>query len=500
MEIWEKFYPASVKNIVYPEEPLFSILDKKSDKIALHYQGKDLSYSEIFEYTHQFASYLIERGYSKGDRLALFLPNSPQFVIAFFGALRAGLTVVPCSILLSPREIAYQLKDSSSKVLVTLKDLYTKILEATKDLPIETIEFDSIKFNKSIKSEFKVNINPKEDLATLLYTSGTTGKPKGIMLTHYNLLANAVMMAKWLDLKEEDVILAALPYSHSYGLTTCLNSPLYSGSKIVLMQRFNPLEAIELIDKHKVTVFFSVPTMLKSIADVCKIRLDSLRYCISGASPLTKDIYDQFSRLTKAEILEGYGLSEASPVTHCNPPGRSKFGSIGIPMPDTKAKIVEDGKELKFNEVGELIVKGPQVTKGYLNLEEETRNTLKDGWLYTGDLAKMDEEGYFYLVDRKKYMINVGGYKVYPKEVEDVLKEHPAIKEVAVVGVKDIYKGEKVKAYLVLKEGFEVKKEEILDFCKDKLAKYKIPEELEFLKDLPKTYTGKVKKELLIKT
>ncbi|MEM4312378.1 MAG: long-chain fatty acid--CoA ligase [Nitrososphaerales archaeon] len=527
---WIKFYPEGLQNLNYPAKPLFSLIDdnlsKYENKVIISYYGRAFTYFELFEYTNRFASSLIKKGYKKGDKLALFLPNTPQFIIAFFGALKAGLTLVPCNILYSSRELSYQLKDSSSKILLGLKDKigerdFSKImLDASKDINIEILFTGIQDFLEEPKGKAKnhsdflevIEDSPKEkpevdinsrDLATILYTSGTTGKSKGVMLSHYNLLSNAITFAKWIKLSQEDVILGALPFFHSYGLTTSLNAALYSGSKVILMHKFNPLEAVELIEKQKVTVFCSVPTMLKAIVDTkaSKTSLDSLRLCVSGASPLTRDIYDEFSRITKAVIVEGYGLSEASPVTHCNPINRTKFGSIGIPLPNTLAKVVslEDFRDLGPNQIGELIVKGPQVMKGYYNLEEETKLALRDSWLFTGDLVKMDEEGYFYLIDRKKYMINVSGYKVYPKEVEDIIKEHKAIKEVAVVGVKHSYKGEAVKAYIVLREGYSLSRDEILNYCEDKLAKYKIPEEIEFVKDLPKSPIGKVMKEALIK-
>ena len=347
-------------------------------------------------------------------------------------------------------------------------------------------------------------VDPKADVAVLQYTGGTTGVAKGAMLTHANLYLNAAVIAAWFPLTKDDVALGVLPYFHIYGMTAAMNAPLLVGSSIVLLPRFEVESVMETIQKEKVTSFCGVPTMYIAVIhhpDVKKFSLRTVRGCISGGAPLPAAVIKSFGELTGGSLVEGYGLSEASPVTHCNPIGEGaslREGSIGVPLPFTDAEIVDMGdpsKRLGVGEAGELAVRGPQVMAGYWNNEAETENVLtKDGWLLTGDIAKMDADGYFYIVDRKKDMIDVSGLKVYPREVEELLFTHPGVKEAAVVGMPDEYRGEAVSAYIVLKPESKgkVTEDDIIQFCRTNLATYKAPRKVEFVDELPKTLVGKV--------
>ncbi len=345
-----------------------------------------------------------------------------------------------------------------------------------------------------------VEVDPVNDVAVFQYTGGTTGISKAAMLTHYNLVSNAIQTRSWTYRSKEasEVVMCVLPFFHVYGMTAAMNVGFYMGSTLVLVPRFDVKEVVKLIGKHGATMLPGVPTLYVAINNYAaqhKVDLSSVDVCISGGAPLPVEVAQEFERITGGRVVEGYGLSEASPVTHANPIGEGRrFGSIGIPFPDTDANVVdsETGKELPVGEVGELAVKGPQVMKGYWNRCEETEHALKDGWLYTGDMAKMDEEGYFYIVDRKKDMIISAGFNIYPREVEEVLYEHPKILEAAVIGVPHKYKGEMVKAYVVLKKGERLTEKEVVDFCEEKMAHYKVPKEVEFVNDLPKSMIGKI--------
>jgi long-chain acyl-CoA synthetase len=350
----------------------------------------------------------------------------------------------------------------------------------------------------------RVEVNPKDDVAVFQYTGGTTGLPKAVMLTHFNLVANIYQLMEWFpDLSNKDVFIGALPYFHSYGMTTSMNLPLAIGAKIVLIPDPRDLKRVlDSIHKHRATIYCGVPTMYNAInnyPDVKKYDLSSIKACISGAAPLPVEVKKEFEALTGGKLVEGYGLSETSPVTHANPVnGVNKEGSIGLPLPDTIAVIVDaEGNVLPMGEVGEIAIKGPQVMKGYYKMDDETRETLVNGWLLTGDVGKIDEDGYFYIVDRKKDMIIAGGYNIYPREVEEVLYEHPDIVEAAVIGVPDPKRGETVKAFVVLKEGSQVTAEDIEKFCRERLAPYKVPRIIEFRSELPKSQVGKVLRRVL---
>jgi long-chain acyl-CoA synthetase len=509
--------------------PLQELLEASArnfpEKTALFYSGHQITYAQLNLLSNKFANALAKLAVKKGDRVALFLPNIPQFIIAYFGILKAGAVVTAISPLHREREVEYQLSDSGAKTLVFLDSLYgvvEKIREKTElknaiatglnefgpqitDIPA-TFSFKQLMEDASEKS-LALQFNPDDDLAALQYTGGTTGTPKGAMLTHSNLLSNALAFAAWIKGRvAQETFLTALPLFHIYGMTTSLTVPVSLAAKMVLMPKFEPAKALENIQNEKVTVFCGVPTMYSALIanpELGNFDLTSVRVCISGASSLPPQVQKRFMEVTGGFLAEGYGLTEASPVTHCTPVDLSmrtvKVGSIGLPLPDTDARIVDlgTGEPLKQGETGELAVKGPQVMKGYWQNPTETALVLHDGWLLTGDVARIDEGGYFYITDRKKDLIKTKDFSVYPRELEDVLYEHPAVKLCAVVGKKDALKGEVPKAYVVLKENAEVSDEEIMAFVNDKVAPYKAIREVEFRKDLPLSSAGKVLKRML---
>ncbi|HXW37369.1 MAG TPA: long-chain fatty acid--CoA ligase [Nitrososphaerales archaeon] len=547
---WTKSWPKGVPKSVHVEpKPLFTVLTESAKRSpsspCLFYQGRTLPYSEVDELSSRFASSLARMGVGKGDRVGIFLPNTPQFVISYFGILKAGGVAVACSPLYKARELEVQLSDSGAKVVVAARDivkkndLYQSLEEARDKLSLEhvittsvtdflpplkkrlaglagvknlrrqgTEDFSDLLRDKATHEKFP-DIDPMEDLAVLQYTGGTTGTVKGAMLTHYNLLSNAVGLSLMLPITDKDVALAVLPLFHIYGMSVVMNPTLYSGAQLVLLPSFHVDEVMGAIEKRHVTVFCGVPTMYIAIISspkVGKFDMKTVRSCISGGAALPVQVRKKFIELTGGSLVEGYGLTEASPVTHCNPvhDGVVKDGSVGIPIVETEAAIVDQEDPDKFlgtGEVGELAVKGAQVMKGYWNQPEQSAAVLRNGWLLTGDIAKMDSDGYFYIVDRKKDMVNVGGFKVYPREVEEVLFEHPAVKEASVIGIPDDFSGEAVKAFVVLKDpSSKVTEKEIIDFCAERLAKFKVPKKVDFVPDLPKSLVGKVLRRKLRET
>ena len=520
---WLKHWPTEVpESIKYPSIPLHGLLEQTAktypEKTAIVYGKREITYTQLDALSNQFANSLAKLDVKKGDRIALYLPNIPQFIIAFFGALKAGAVVTTISPLHREREVEYQLGDSGAQTIVTLNTLYPVVEKIRQKTQLKhvivtglgefgsegipnTLSFDGL-LESASQDQPNIQINPDEDLAALQYTGGTTGTAKGAMLTHKNLVSNALAFAAWIKGAEKDVFLAALPLFHIYGMTTSMNVPISLASKMVLVPKFDPAKILETIQQHKVTVYCGSPTMysiLLANPELGKYDLTSIRVCISGASPLPPQVQKKFMEVTGGFLAEGYGLTEASPVTHCTPVDRSmktvKVGSIGLPLPDTEAKIVdtETGeKSLAAGETGELAVKGPQVMKGYWQRPQETALVLRDGWLLTGDIARMDEEGYFFITDRKKDLIKYKDYSVYPREIEDVLYEHPAVKLCAVVGKPDPIAGEIPKAFVVLKEGSVASTQEIMVFVNDKVAPYKAIREVEFRKELPISGAGKV--------
>ncbi|GAB5601598.1 long-chain fatty acid--CoA ligase [Thermus sp. FJN-A] len=505
-------------------------------KVALEFLGRSLTYRQLWQEVQAFARGLQAMGVRPGDRVALMLPNSPQFVIAFFGTLLAGGVGVNVNPMYTPRELRHQLKDAGARVLVILDQLLPRYQEIKEEAPVEVLVHtgiqDYLPFPKNLLYPFLLKRKgawprlregipwrgflkkgPPEpvavdldDLALLQYTGGTTGVAKGAMLTHRNLSTNALQVRAWIpDFREgEEVVLGAIPFFHVYGMTVAMNLALLGAAKLILLPRPEIKAIVEAIEKHRVTLFPGVPTLyvaFNHFPGIERRNLKSVRACISGSAPLPLEVAERFQRLTGAKLVEGYGLTEASPVTHCNPLyGERRPGSVGLPFPGVEAKVVdEEGKEVPPGEVGELLVQGPNVMKGYWNRPEETQKTLKNGWLHTGDMAKMDQDGYFYIVDRKKDMIIAGGYNIYPREVEEVLYQHPAVQEAAVLGLPDPYRGETVAAFLVLKPDYrgKVTEKDIEAFCRQNLAAYKVPRILEFRDSLPKSSVGKILKREL---
>jgi long-chain acyl-CoA synthetase len=529
---WFSSWPKDVpKKLEYPKTPLHDILEKTAkehpEKAAIAYAEREISYAELDSLSNQFATGLTALGVKKGDAVALFLPNIPQFVIAYYGVLKVGAVLTAVSPMHKEREVAYQLSDSEAETTVALDSLFPiveKVWQKTtlKNVIVTGIDDYSSKgmslprrakqksnvhnFQDLMKEAAKppsVTINPQEDLAALQYTGGTTGTAKGAMLTHANLVSNAVAFAAWIKgVTAEETFLIALPLFHIYGMTTSMNVPISLAAKMVLLPKFEPVATLETIQQYRVTVFCGVPTMysvLLARPELGEFDLTSIRVCISGASPLPPQVQKKFMKITGGFLAEGYGLTEASPVTHCNPVDKItrkvRIGSIGLPLPDTDARIVdvETGeKTLKAGETGELAVKGPQVMRGYWRKPEETVLVLRDGWLFTGDIARMDQEGYFYITDRKKDLIKYKDYSVYPRELEDVLYEHPAVKLCAVVGKPNPIVGEIPKAFIMLKDGAQATEAELMAFVKEKVAPYKAVREVEFRQQLPISGAGKV--------
>ena len=530
----------------YPDVPLHRLLSDSAgrfpDRTAIEFYGRRIPYRELDELTDRFARALIGLGVRKGDRVALLLPNLPQAVIGYFGILKAGAWVVAINPLYVGAEIAHQVADSGAETIVALDQFYPRIEPIVARTPLKRIILTSVRdylpWLKRLLYPIKarrqgqwveVERTPPiydfpallktapagappgdvsaDDIALLQYTGGTTGVPKGAMLTHRNLTANVVQCRWWLHgLREgEEVFLGVLPFFHIYGMTTTQNLSIFLGGTTVLLPRFQADEVLKALAAHRVTAFPGIPAMYLAVINHKKVAaydLTSVRCCISGAGPLYAEVQDRFEKLTGARLTEGYGLTEASPVTHCNPlVGLRRSRCIGLPVPDTDARVVdfETGRRvLSAGEEGELQVKGPQVMRGYWNQHSETETVLKDGWLSTGDLVRMDEEGFFYILDRKKDMIKSGGMNVYPREVDECLCRHPKVQDACVIGVPQDLRGEKIKAFVVLKDGEEATPAEILEHCRRQLAQFKVPKQVEFRKELPKTLVGKVLRRVLL--
>ncbi|EWG12500.1 fatty acid--CoA ligase family protein [Cytobacillus firmus] len=506
-------------------EQLHETAIKMGDKTAYYFMDQSSTYAELDGAVTKFAEGLSKLGVKKGDHIALLLGNSPHFVIGLHGALRLGATVIPINPIYTPDEIGYIVNNGDVKAVVTLDLLVPLIEKMHQALPkVENYiicdtpqgqaseqdlsalsAFSKMKsFTQLIASGdigFKGPELEEDDTAVILYTSGTTGKPKGAMLTHKNLYSNAKDVSDYLHMNENDRVITTLPMFHVFCLTVALNAPLMNGATILIDPKFSPKEVFRLAKKYDPTVFAGVPTMynfLLQYEDGNPEDLKSLRLCISGGAAMPVALLHGFEKKFNVIVSEGYGLSEASPVTCFNPLDKPrKAGSIGQSIMNVENKVVNElGEEVSVGEVGELIVRGPNVMKGYYKLPEETAATIRDGWLYTGDLAKRDEEGYFYIVDRKKDLILVGGYNVYPREVEEVLYNHREVVEAAVLGVPDPNLGEAVKCYVVTNNP-QLTEELLLAYCEEHLARYKVPSSIEFLEELPKNTTGKILRRAL---
>ena len=503
----------------------YEIAKANADKTAYFFRKEKSTYAELDTAITKFASALVKIGVKQDDHIALLLGNSPQFVISLYGALRAGAVVIPINPIYSADEIAYIVNNGDVKVVVGLDVMIPFVEKMHSFLPqvehfviCETAQGSSWEQNGKnlsvygkLKSftqmlaegerSFQGSDRQDEDVALILYTSGTTGKPKGAMLTHRNLYSNAKDVADYLKMNEDDRVITTLPMFHVFCLTVALNAPLMSGASLIIVPKFSPKEIFALAKTYQATVFSGVPTMysfLFQYPDADPEDLKSLRLCISGGASLPVALLHQFEKKFNVVISEGYGLSEASPVTCFNPLDRPrKAGSIGTSIVHVENKVVNElGEEVGDGEVGELIVSGPNVMKGYYKMPEETAATIRDGWLYTGDLARKDDEGYFYIVDRKKDMIIVGGYNVYPREVEEVLYNHPDVVETAVFGVPDPDFGEAIKSVVVSKNP-NLTEADLQAYCKQHLAKYKVPASIEFIDELPKNTTGKILRRTL---
>ncbi|MGG3469678.1 AMP-binding protein [Neobacillus pocheonensis] len=547
---WLEIYPKEIpSSIEYSSEPvqtyLINAAKQYPDKIAVHFMGKEMTYKQLYNEALYFAGYLQEcLGIKKGDRVAIMLPNTPQAVICYFGILISGGIVVQTNPLYTERELEYQMNDSGTTAIITLDILYPRVSKVKPQTELQHIIVTAIKdylpFPKNLvypfiqKKQYGIvvkvkhegsthrfseiikrkphklidnEVNLEEDLALLQYTGGTTGSPKGVMLTHKNLISNTTMSEKWIYKCKpgEERVLAIVPFFHVYGMTVCMLLSIKMGCKLILLPKFDALTTLKTIQKTRPTLFPGAPTIyigLLNHPDLKKYDLSSIDACISGSAPLPLEVQENFEKITGGKLVEGYGLSEASPVTHSNflwDVERIK-GSIGVPYPDTDAKILstDTGEPVPVKEIGEIVIKGPQIMKGYWNRPEETAEVLKDGWLYTGDLGYMDEQGYFYIVDRKKDMIIAGGFNIYPREIEEVLYEHPDVLEAVAAGIPDQYRGETVKAYIVLKEGSTATPEEMNQFARKFLAAYKAPRLYEFRKELPKSAVGKILRRMLV--
>ncbi len=548
---WLQNYDAGVpEHIEYPESSIEQILVQMAtempDATLMVYKGAKITYAEANRLVDRMAAALQQLGVKPGDRVALHLPNCPQFVIAYYATLRIGGIIVPCNPVYVAREMEHQISDSGAEVVITLSSFYKTIKEIRPRTPIRQVIVAKVKtyFPPVLRILFTLLMERKQghaldisgetdtqwfqdvldaapespipqdlDLdatAVLMYTGGTTGVSKGAQLTHRNLVVNTAQCAHWLKTTIKGAVLfTALPLYHSYAMTTCMNHAVFVGGSMVLVPNPRDLKDVfSTIDKQKPTIYPGVPAMYVAInnsAEVAagKYDISSIDICVSGAAGLPVEVQEKFEQLTGGRLVEGFGLSEASPVTHINPlEGQVRAGYIGLPISDTVAKIVdlETGTQvLPPGEVGELCIQGPQVMKGYWNIPTETANALRDGWLYTGDIATMTEDGFFQIVDRKKDMIlGAGGFNIYPREVEDVLYGHPKVREAVAAGIPAGEKGERVKVWIVLKEGETATEEEILAFCAENLAPYKRPKFVEFRDELPKTLVGKMLRRVLV--
>jgi len=537
---WVKHYEAGVpETIALPHQPLPRFLTSAAQRFpfrpALVFEGHKIQYWYLDREANRFANGLVSLGVLKGDRVILLLPNMPQAVVAFYGTLRAGATVVFANPVSEEAELIRQVNDSRATTLVTLAQFEPLARAVRNATPLRRVILTQVSdylppqmqwvYRQRHKDLFgpleemftwadalrHVTTRPPDvsvkttDLAVIQYTGGTTAAPKGVMLTHAALAANSIQTRHWIpDLREgREVFLSVLPFSHIYGLTTALNVPVLLAATMVLLPTFRVEQVLNAIKQHHPTIFPGVPTMYVAINNVPGVRrfgIQSIRACISGAAPLPVEVQEVFEKLTRGRLVEGYGLTECGPVTHANPlNGLRKVGSIGVPIPNTDAKIIHlaTGEDLGAGAVGELVVRGPQMMVGYWGMGDETDRTLKDGWLHTGDVATMDDDGYFRIISRRQEMILAGAYNVYPRDVEEVLYEHPKVKEAAVIGIGAAEPGQKIKAYIVLREGERATPDELIKLCRARLAEWQVPAEIEFRRELPKTFVGKVLRRVL---
>lgn len=470
--------------------------------IAFKLDDVELSYEQLDGASSLFAGHLRAQGVEPGDRVGLMLPNVPYFPVIYYGILKAGGTVVPMNVLLKGREVHFYLDDPKAEALYAWHDFGEDAAIGAEGTAAELTLVKPGEFEALLAAATPIEAvaaRDDSDTAVILYTSGTTGTPKGAELTHGNLAGNAATCVEMFEFKPGDVIFGGLPLFHSFGQTCAMNAGIASGATVTMLPRFEPGKALEIIQRDGVTVFMGVPTMYVAMLHTegaGEINSESLRFCVSGGASLPVEVLSGVEQLFGAKMLEGYGLSETSPVASFNQPKNpAKPGSIGTPIPGVEMKVVDDdANDLPQGEVGEIAIKGPNVMKGYWNRPDATAEVMRGDWFLTGDMAKVDEDGYYFIVDRKKELIIRGGYNVYPREVEEVLYEHPAVMEAAVIGVPDETHGEEVGAAIAFKPGQSATADEIRDFLKERVAAYKYPRHIWFMDELPKTATGKILK------
>jgi long-chain acyl-CoA synthetase len=483
---------------------LVETAERFGDRIAIKLDDAEVSYSMLDDSSARFAGLLKSKGFAPGDRVGIMLPNVPYFAIAYYGTLRAGGVVVPMNVLLKGRETAFYLTDPGAKHIVAWHDFLDAAQAGADEAGAEVIPVKPGEFEQVLgqaEPALEVVDTPEGQTAVILYTSGTTGKPKGAELTHDNLYDNATISADTLaEISEEDILLGALPLFHSFGQTCSLNAAMYRGATLSMIPRFDPQKALEIIERDGVTLFQGVPTMFNGMLQAPNkdsVDVSCLRLCMSGGSAMPEQVMRSFEQQFGCKVLEGYGLSETSPVASFNHPDRpNKPGSIGTPIKGVEMKLIDDeGAEVPDGEIGEIAIRGHNIMKGYYNREDATREAIDDdGWFKSGDMAKKDEDGFYFIVDRKKELIIRGGYNVYPREIEEVLYEHPAIAEAAVIGIPDENMGEEIGAAVVLKQGQDASVDEIRDFVKGQVANYKYPRKIWLADELPKGPTGKILK------
>jgi long-chain acyl-CoA synthetase len=528
---WFNAWPPRLPHALdYPLVPAWWILERNLDRhperVAIRYLDQDtlvereaVTYAELAARARALAAGLQCLGIGCGARVALCLPNSPALITCFYGTWLAGATVVPINPMAKSSELRQQLGDAGVSLLIAASDAAMTASSISGEIGIPLVLSSeggssspggAIPFEELLARDGRQlktgAIDAHDDVAVILYTGGTTGTPKGAMLTHRNIVANTVQFAEWYAFESgRETCIGVLPMFHSGGMSGAMNVPLYAGATLLVLSRFRPMSVAQAVTRYRATRLFGVPTMFIALLNHEESRradYSFLRACRTNAAPLPPSVKAAFDELVGREVLvEGYGLTETSPLTHANPIHRAKPGSIGIPIADTDAKIVdlETGADLPAGQPGELVIRGPQVMKGYWNRPEETAAAMAGGWFHTGDVARMDDDGYFFIVDRMKDQINTAGFKVWPREVEEAIYAHPAVKMVAVSGIADAYRGEAVKAFVVLKEEYRrrISEVEVLTFCRERLMPYKVPRSVEFRDELPLSAAGKMLRRLL---
>jgi long-chain acyl-CoA synthetase len=551
--VWHKHYDEGVPiQVEVPEIRLQDFLKQSAqefpDRPCTIFKGAVITFREMDELTDRLAAGLVARGVKKGDRVAIFMPNSPQFVIAFYAILKAGGVAVATNPLYTHREIKHQMNDSGAELMLVMSNFYNTVKEVQSETRLQRLIVTNIKeylppllrvlfslakersgghrvalaagdeWLQDVLDQHKPEDRPQlditpDDVALFQYTGGTTGLSKGAVGMHRNLVANTLQCSAWVtpagDEPGSGVTLMAIPLFHVYGLIAGMAVAVQTGAAMVMIPNPRDLkDVLSSIDKYHPTLYPGVPAMYNAInnhPDVLagKYDLSSIKACISGSAPLLRETKVKFEELTGGKLVEGFGLTESLVATHGNPIlGENRIGSIGLPFPSVDSRVVSLDDEvtvLEPNEVGELLIKGPSIMKGYHNMPTETANTVRDGWLYTGDIAYMDDDGYFYIVDRKKEMIKPSGFQVWPREVEEAIAENPKVLEVGVAGIPDAYRGETVKAWVVLKPDESASEEEIQDWCRERLAPFKVPTHVEFRDELPKTTVGKILRRELVR-